>query len=116
MPIGGGTPAKLNDPIAAGSDIWDFAISPDSSRVMFPADVLPLGSTELFSAPIAGGAVTKLNGPLIAEGNVIDFDISPDSQRVLYLAQQESASQSELFATFQDSVLPEKVFVPVTVR
>ena len=117
VPIGGGTPAKLNAPLAAGSDVGEFVLSPDSRHVVFRADEPPIGSMELFSAPIAGGALTKLNGPLLPERDVIHgFVISPDSGRVIYLAYQESAEQMELFATFQDSVLPQKAFVPVMAR
>ena len=38
VPIGGGTPLKLNTPLAPGGDVIYFQISPDAARVVYKAD------------------------------------------------------------------------------
>ena len=39
VPIGGGTPTRLNGPLVAGGDVqFGFVVSPDSSRVVYQAD------------------------------------------------------------------------------
>jgi len=89
-PTSGGTPIKLNGPLVTGGDVSDrFAISPDSSRVVYIADQTANEVYELFSVPITGGPAVKLNGPLPSGGDVHYFDITPDGNHVVYAAQQE---------------------------
>jgi len=67
VPIGGGTPTKLNGALAAGGDVnsdLDFVVSPDSTRVIYRADQDTNDVFELYSVPIDGGTPTKLNGTL----------------------------------------------------
>jgi hypothetical protein len=85
VPIGGGTPVKLNGPLVAWGDVEAFNISPDSSRVVYLADQDTDEVDELYSVPIGGGTPVKLNGPLVTGGDVLSrFKISPDSSRVVY--------------------------------
>ena len=70
-----------------------FSISPDSSRVVYPADQATNDLIELFSVPLAGPAaeIVRLNPTLVANGDVLANPvISPDSSRVAYIADQLS--------------------------
>ncbi len=76
----------------------DFAISPDSARVVYLADQETDALNELWSVPLSGGTGTKLNRTLVAGGDVQDFLISPDSDSVVYGADQDADTVDELLA------------------
>jgi len=50
VPIGGGLSTKLNGPLP-GTFLYDFAISPDSSRVVYRAPQDSAARNELYSVP-----------------------------------------------------------------
>lgn len=87
VPFAHSAPYKLNDTLVANGDVWGYAISPDSSRVV----------VELYSVSLSGGSVTNLNTALVASGNVLEFAISPDSSRMVYWADQDTAGVLELY-------------------
>jgi Tol biopolymer transport system component len=105
VPLGGPASAgvKLNGPLVAGGnvDLFDFRISPDSSRVVYKADQDTNNVTELYSVPLGGpsSAGAKLNGPLVLNGYIPWFVISPDSQRVAFLADKQTDEVFELYST-----------------
>lgn len=110
VPITGGTAVQLNGPLVNGGNVgpnqWEYAISPDSTRVVYVAEQETNEVWELFSVPISGGTAVKLNGPMVAGGDITPrtsystywFDISPDSQRVVYTADQEVDNDIELYS------------------
>lgn len=100
VPIQGhADPTRLNASLVEGGKVqYDFAVSPDSVRVVYVADQESDGVYEVYSVPIVGGAVTKLNTPLVANGDMVAFEISPDSTRVVYLADQETDNTDEVFS------------------
>jgi Tol biopolymer transport system component len=90
VPLTGGPVAKLTPPFVGlqGYDIiWQFAISPDSQRVVYLRGNDTPYYIELYSVPISGGALTKLNPPL---GSFFHFKISRDSRHVIYRGYQDS--------------------------
>ncbi len=103
VPIAGPAAAgvKLNGTLVAGGHVHqEFAISPDSARVVYRADQQTDEVLELYSVPIAGPAAAgvKLNGALIAGGDVVNLAISPDSSRVIYRADQQTDDVVELYS------------------
>jgi len=105
VPVAGPASAgvKLNGPLPEGSDVelWEYDISPDSSRVLYRADQETDGVMELFSVPVAGPADqgVKLNGTLPGDADGVDrFRISPDSSRVVYMADQVTQGIDELYS------------------
>lgn len=91
---------KLNGALTpVNGEVLAYAISPDSSRVVYRAIQQTADTVELYSVPLRGPATAgiKLNGTLVANGNVSDFQISPDGQTVVYLADQETVFTDELF-------------------
>ncbi|HEX6883207.1 MAG TPA: hypothetical protein VF530_07480 [Planctomycetota bacterium] len=101
-PVTGGGSTELNLPRTLQAEIEAFAISPDSTRVVYASAQETASRVELFSAPLAGGGAVKLSGALVAGGNVVaDFDrpeISPDSSRVVYRADALVDGSFELFS------------------
>jgi len=97
---GSSPPVQVNDPLPSGSYFDYFAITPNSSRVVYWADRQTDEVYELYSVPLAGGsAPVKLNGTLIANGDVqTDFQISPDSSRVVYYGDQDTDAVRELYS------------------
>ncbi len=91
---------RLNDPLGSGKNIFDFRISPDSSRVVYISDQQTATVLELYSVPIGGPAAAriKLNGALALNGNVTAIQISPDSRRVVYNADQQTDQVFELYS------------------
>jgi hypothetical protein len=80
---------KFSDqPSVLAGDILVYRISPDSSRVVYLADLDTDDVFELYSVPLDGSDnPVKLNGSLASGGDVYgDFQISPDSSRVVYRA------------------------------
>lgn len=86
VPILGGTPVKLNSPLASGLFVTQFLLSPDGSRVVYiTSDSFGSSSHhDVYSVPIAGGTAVKLNQTLAADESVMDVQISADSSRVVY--------------------------------
>jgi Tol biopolymer transport system component len=105
VPVDGSAPeSKLNGPLPAGGDVYQFEISSDSSRVVYRGDQMSDGVFEVFSVPIAGGQALRINEPFVPGGDVGDqvtsscFLISPDSSRVAYRADQSTDGIFELFS------------------
>jgi len=80
-----------------GINLGAFAISPDSSRVIYWADQDVSGIYELYSVTMDGVTTNKINGPLFTGGEVFTAifakftpEISADNQWVVYKAQQDS--------------------------
>jgi Tol biopolymer transport system component len=89
---------RLNDSLVRNGDVGSFALSPDSSRVVYMADQEIDGLIELYAVAVDGGGAAKLNDPLAARGGgVRSFTISPDGGFVAYLAGQK-AGADELFS------------------
>jgi Tol biopolymer transport system component len=90
----------INGALGPFRKVFDFKISPDSSRVVYQVDQETPNVLELYSVPIKGPAAAgiKLNGPLVPGGNVIGFNISPDSSRVVYTADQEKDNAFEIYS------------------
>ena len=91
---------KVNSTPVPGGSTFLYAISPDSSRVVFIADLQTNDMLEIFSAPITGdpSSEVKLNSSLIPTGDVKSFAISPDSRWVVYRADQEIDFTKELYS------------------
>ncbi len=112
VPIDGTTsPTKLSGTMVPGGGLEPhvlLGISPDSRRVVYRADALVDGVTELFSVPIDGSASPlRLNAPLPAGGDVLnDFGIVPGGSRVIYRADQSGNDVFELFSVPIDAAAP----------
>lgn len=103
VPIEGPASAgvKLNDLLPLGGDVAfkKFAISPDSSRVVYIADQENDEVDEIYSVPITGSSSPniKLNDPLPSGGDIDSFKMSLDSRLVIYRADQDTNNIMELY-------------------
>lgn len=95
-------PVRLNANLTEGGDVgdqFDYAISPDGTRVVYLADQNTNGVDELFSVSIFGDEIpVRLNADMSSGGDVLNFQISSDSTRVVYRADQKSDRVNELFS------------------
>lgn len=86
--------------LPSGTDVENFAITPDSSRVVYVAAQDTSHVTELYSVPLQGGPITKLN-PLmtIAGASVVKglLDITPDSNHVVFMADTEATGERDIY-------------------
>ena len=116
--VNGSNPRRLSgDMVFRGSlerfNNGAFAISPDSTQVLYLATQDTLNVVELYSAKMDGSGAVKLNGPILvpiisgSKGGVFSGSetftpqISPDSQWVVYQAMQDSANW-ELYKSHLD--------------
>jgi Tol biopolymer transport system component len=115
VPIAGGTPVKLNQPlISVDSDVNNFTITRDSRTVVFIADANALGVDEVFSVPIGGGPVTRLNSNVVSGGRIFDFSLSPDGTTVVYIGDQDTDEVTELYSVPASGGTPIKLSPPST--
>lgn|GEM_PF-1056367 len=96
----GGTPVKLNAPLASGGDVFtsDLQFSPTGDRVVYSADQDANNVNEIYIVPSTGGTPVKLNAPLILGGDVFEVQFSPNGSRVIYLADQDTDNTGELYS------------------
>ena len=94
--------------------VKEFAISPNSQRVVYLADANQDERDELFSVPASGGAAVRLNSSLIADGDVIEFDIAPNSLGVVYQADQQVDGRYDLYAVLVGGGIPVKLNGTIT--
>ena len=93
----GGT--TLNDTLASGGNVSEFAICSDSQTVVYRADRDADGKFELFSVDIGGGTLVRINDPLTATRQVqSDWSVSADGSYVVYRADPNTVSKFELFS------------------
>jgi Tol biopolymer transport system component len=123
-PWTGGTSVRLSAPMVTGGDVApavdfqpQFAVSPDSTRVVYRADQATNDVFELFSAPLDGSSpAVRLNAPL-AGGKDVEvnaFRFTPDGRTVVYAADQDTDGVLELYAVPVDgSASPTKLNPPL---
>lgn len=102
--IAGGNCVDLSGSMVPDGNVTsgDFAISPDSRRVVFIADKDNNGQEELFSVPLPGGTATKISGELNGNGDVDRFQISADSKWAAFVATKDTPSTFELYSVALD--------------
>ena len=88
-------PVELESVPAATSDLlFQYSITPDSSKVVYYADPNTSNLFELFQVPIDGGSPINLN-PGTGAG---PFGVTPDSETLFFLDDLLETGQNELFA------------------
>lgn len=96
---GTSAPVRLSQPLIVGQgQFLTFAISPDSSWVVYSVDQDVNGKLELYSTPIGGGPITKLNPSLADDRDVAAFEISATSDNVVFSCDRNRWTKYELFS------------------
>jgi Tol biopolymer transport system component len=100
---------RLHPALPGAGQVIHFAITPDSTRVIFSARLGDTGPFELFSAPIDGSggslAPTRVSLPMSGAREVLtggfasreEFQITPDGSAVVYLAGHFPDDSYELY-------------------
>ena len=65
-------------------DVYDQAITPDGTTLVYSSDQDTNNVIELYSVPLAGGTPTRISAPLPHGHDVRDFVISPDGNWAVY--------------------------------
>jgi len=108
VPISGGTPVRLSQPIIFFLfPVSNFKISQDSKYVVFRQG---FDGRALYSVPITGGDNVFLHEGSLNNGlEVQQFDLSEDSQRVIYIADQDVDEVFELYSVAINGGAPLKL-------
>ena len=97
VPTAGGTPTRLNGPLATGGDVAGFDVRPDSTTVVYRADQEFDGYHELYRVPLAGGSATKISHPLYLGDDIEDFFfITSSGTHVFYIINQDASTYRDL--------------------
>lgn len=102
VPRTGGTPIKLNGPLAPGGDVIatvrGIQFTQDGSQVLYVADQDTDGVTELYVVSATGGVPIKLNSALPSGGDIrSDIHQSPDGKRLVYWGDQDTDQVNEIY-------------------
>lgn len=116
LPLSGGTPTRISDPLPFAGDVTSFAVSPDGLSVAYAAGQNTSATTELFMKPLAGGSSVRISDAppsnsgqfdvntslgegdqSVYEGGQIVFD--PDGSRVFYLGALTTPGVVDLYVT-----------------
>jgi Tol biopolymer transport system component len=91
-------PVRLNGPLSADSDVWDYKFLPSANTVVYTADQDITYRTELYLVNLnSPGASVRLNTALTPNRDVIDFAVSADGSKVIYRADQDADDIYELY-------------------
>lgn len=98
-PIGGGTQVTLNGPLTATGTIESWAVSPDSSFLVYVAvgGGQTTGGRGLYAVPPAGGTRRKLKD-LRSDESISDIQITPDGSAVVYRSDEDTNDVFEVYA------------------
>ncbi|HEX6884992.1 MAG TPA: hypothetical protein VF530_16575 [Planctomycetota bacterium] len=100
VPLAGGTPQRLSAALPPGEALaFDFAISSDSTRVLYRAGPEPTRGARFHEAPLDGSAPARDVTPaLVPDGQVWSFE--ERGGLVLYRAEQDEVGVIELYLSF----------------
>jgi Tol biopolymer transport system component len=105
------------DPIAVpGSNVINFAWSPDSSLIAYLANQETVTVNELFTSPPDGSGNDKISAldPIAIPGSdVLTYIWASDSSRVAYFADQDTDTILEVYSSLPDGSINDKVSGPL---
>ncbi len=100
VPIGGGTPARLNETLPVGGQVIQFRIGLDGMSVVYEAQQDSADEEDLYVVPIIGGTSAKLSQDVLVSGGGIfgAFEISPDGTTVVFRSDFDMLNKPELYS------------------
>ncbi|HWM27964.1 MAG TPA: hypothetical protein VNQ14_05870 [Woeseiaceae bacterium] len=96
-----GASMKVNETLVAGGEVsFNFAFTPDGTRVVYGAEQDADNVRELYLVDAATpGAPSKLSAPLVAGGMTATFAFTPDGTEVVYFGDQDTDDVFEIYLT-----------------
>jgi Tol biopolymer transport system component len=79
-------------------DVASYQLAPDSSALVYTADVQFAGRRALYSVPLRGGLGTQLSPAPVVGGAISQYAITPDSQTVVYLGEVTSTDKPRTYS------------------
>lgn len=103
---GSGVQVRLNEDEVvprANADVRTYAITPDSSQVVYLADLHTDDETDLYRRPFATPKLldpmqVRISSPTHAAGEVLTFKVTPDSQAVVYTGDLRVDDRRDLYS------------------
>lgn len=96
VPLTGGTPLRLNNPLPSGGFVRAFQINGAGDRVVFEGSTEVARRYEISSVPIEGGTVAKLSGDMTGTDGTRSFLISPDDTAVVFGVDRDPSSGAQI--------------------
>jgi hypothetical protein len=97
VPLTGGTPLEIDDPLPAFAGVEEFELTPDGSQVVYRADAVTLNRFILLVVPADHSTTPRvLNAAMPPGADVASFELTPGGTHALYTV--ASSSPSQVFA------------------
>ncbi len=90
--------SRISATMANDRDVTTYKISPNSTTVLYSADVQTAGLRGLYAVPIGGGIGVQLVQTPVAGGSVYQYDWTPDSSKVVYMGQIEALGAAHVYS------------------
>jgi len=88
-PTNGGPDVLLNPPLTGLRSVeLDFAITPNSQRVLYRSDHGQQDRIALWSVKPDGSGLAQINGPMQPDTRVLSFEAAPNSRRVAFMSNE----------------------------
>ena len=113
---------RISATLPSGRDVASYAISPDSTLVLYTADIEFANRRALYSVPIGGGLGAQLSPAPIVGGTIYQFDWTPDSSRVVYMGTFDNLAAAKIYSigpnatnkqTISDGIPGQSVFFEI---
>ena len=113
---------RISATLPSGRDVASYAISPDSTLVLYTADIEFANRRALYSVPIGGGLGSQLSPAPIVGGVLYQFDWTPDSSRVVYMGTFDNLAAAKIYSigpnatnkqTISDGIPGQSVFFEI---
>ncbi|MBA3468187.1 MAG: hypothetical protein H0T53_00955 [Herpetosiphonaceae bacterium] len=93
---------RISATMANDRDVTNYKISPNSTTVLYSADVQIAGRRGLYAVPIGGGIGIQLGLTPVDSGSIYQYDWTPDSSKVVYLGQIEALGAPHIYSIHAD--------------
>jgi Tol biopolymer transport system component len=95
----------VSAPIVAGGIVFEFAWSPDSTKLAISMSAETVSAFEAFVVSRDGSGRVKVSGPTaLASAGVADLGWSPDSTRIAYRGELDATAEAELYVSLATGV------------
>ncbi len=108
--------SRISATMANDRDVTNYKISPDSTTVLYTANIQAANQKGLFTAPINGGLGVQVVLPPVDGGYMYQYEWTPNSGKVVYMGEMEAVGTAHIYSItstgsnkqmIDDNVIPE---------